>query len=102
MNLEELFESIDGDAIEGFVEDKEQENLHLDFKTVVSPELRHADNKKTSPRLYLASPMQTVGYSFGCLCRKNDEGIDCATTLKEIDKVTLLLSKLGNQYRSVG
>lgn len=95
MNLEELFESIDADAIDGFVRDGEQENLHLDFKTVVSPELKHSDDKKNFAKALSGFANANGGILvWGVVTEKNDENVDCATALNPIERLALFQSKL--------
>ena len=46
MDLFELFESINIKKIEAYVQNKQEENLHLDFKTINDPAFKHRYDKR--------------------------------------------------------
>jgi len=45
MNINTLFQKIDLPQIDVFIADKQEENIHLDFKTIESTELTKNDKK---------------------------------------------------------
>jgi len=46
MDLFKLFESINIKKIEAYVQNKQEENLHLDFKTINDPAFKHRYDKR--------------------------------------------------------
>ncbi|MCS3480262.1 hypothetical protein M2212_007108 [Bradyrhizobium elkanii] len=89
------FDQLTWDAIEAFVRDRQEENLHLDFKTVANSELTNKDDKRN-----LASAISGFANSDGGLiiwgvdARKNADGVDCATSIIELSNPLLMVSRL--------
>ncbi len=46
MSLEEQFESLDAEAINTFIQERQEENLYLDFKLVNRSDLSNRDDRK--------------------------------------------------------
>ena len=95
MSLLETFESLSLTDIENFVNSKQEETLHLEFKTITKADLSMRDDKRN-----LAIALSGFANSDGGLivwgvdARKNDEGIDCVIALSEIAKATTFTSRL--------
>lgn len=92
--IRSLFDSIDLAMIEDFVEQKQQENLHLDFKTLASPSFTGDDRRN------LAKAVSGFGNSdggvvvWGIDARPDEDGIDAAQELKPTRNVRLAHSRL--------
>lgn len=95
MSLVDTFESLSVADIEQFVQSKQEETLHLEFKAITRPDLSVRDDKRN-----LAAALSGFANSDGGLivwgvdARKNDDGIDCAVALKEITGVAAFTSRL--------
>lgn len=95
MSLLETFESLSLTDIENFVNSKQEETLHLEFKTITKADLSMRDDKRN-----LAVALSGFANSDGGLivwgvdARKNDEGIDCVIALFEIAKAATFTSRL--------
>lgn len=94
-SLVDTFESLSVADIEQFVQSKQEETLHLEFKAITRPDLSARDDKRN-----LAAALSGFANSDGGLivwgvdARKNDDEIDCAVALKEITGVTAFTSRL--------
>lgn len=97
MSLLSLFDSISAADLEQYIALKQEEHLHLDFKTVKSASLASTDDRKN-----LAAAISGFANSSGGLivwgieARKNAEGIDCAAALAPVEQPALLLSRLNS------
>jgi len=95
MNLVDAFESLSVADIEQFVQSKQEETLHLEFKSVTRSDLSSRDDKHN-----LAAALSGFANSDGGLivwgvdARKNDDELDCAVALKEITGVAAFTSRL--------
>jgi hypothetical protein len=96
MTLQERFEAVDLAAIDSFVTEGREEDLHLDFKGATAQFSR--DDRRN-----LAEAISGFANSDGGLivwgvdARPSRDGIDVATAKKEIELLSLFISKL-NQY----
>lgn len=99
MDLKGWFEAIELKDIHDFIENQEQEDLHLEFKTVNKTvnktDLSHPDDRKHFAKA-LSGFANTSGgiVVWGVSARKNADGIDCAQELKPISQATLFCCKL--------
>jgi hypothetical protein len=95
MNIVETFEQLSMEHLNDYIARNQEEHLYLDFKLLKDASLASSDDKRN-----LARALSGFSNSSGGLiiwrveARKNNDGIDCATALKEIDRVALLLSRL--------
>lgn len=96
MSIMDLYERIDCDFLASWIGEGRQEDLHLDFKTIVSPDDLSRDDRKN-----LATAMSGFANSDGGLIvwgvesRKDPAtGVDAASGLKPIPKARAILSKL--------
>src|SRR4051794_30872081 len=95
MTLLETFEKLDWLTIESYIEMKQEENLHLDFKTVKNAELSTQDDRRNVARCISGFANSSGGLIvWGVDARKNEDGIDCASTIVGIRNPALLVSRL--------
>ncbi|MBI4633613.1 MAG: ATP-binding protein [Deltaproteobacteria bacterium] len=85
-------------TIEDYIREGQEENLFLDFKLLADPTLSKRDDRK-SLAIALSGFANSEGgiIVWGVDARKNPEGVDVACDRKEIENLSLLLSRL-NQY----
>lgn len=95
MNLIELFNKLDLDIIEKYIQEKQEENLHLDFKEINRNDLSHTDDKKNFSKALSGFANSDGGLIiWGIKAKKNSENIDCAQEKVPIINVQLLVSRL--------
>jgi hypothetical protein len=95
MTLTETFDQLDWDKIASFVEQKQEENLHLDFKTVANSELNSKDDKRNLARSVSGFANSSGGIVvWGIDARENADSIDCATSIIELTKPAMMVSRL--------
>ncbi len=95
MDLEGWFNSIELTDIHEFIENHEQEHLHLEFKSVNRSDLSHSNDRKNFARA-LSGFANTSGgiVVWGVDARPNHDGIDCAQGFAPIPTVSLFCSRL--------
>jgi len=96
MSLHERFEALDLAAIDVFLTDRQEEHIHLDFKTT-NPQLGRDDRKNLAEAISGFSNSEGGLIVWGVEARQNQEGVDCACEKREISPLSLFVSKL-NQY----
>lgn len=86
MNLLDFFNSIDESRLKEFVVSKQEENLHLDFKTVNRTDLSHGDDKKNFARALSGFANSCGGIIvWGVDARKdNTTEIDCICPIENV------------------
>jgi hypothetical protein len=95
MNLLEMFNQLDAEAIKEFIQQGQEEHLYLDFKTVSNANLNGADHKKNLAKAISGFANSSGGLIvWGVDARKNPRGIDCATGLDEISPIQFFVSRL--------
>jgi hypothetical protein len=95
MNLTEAFDRLGAKEIAEFIRLGQEENLHLDFKTVSNANLRGNDDKRNLAKSLSGFANSSGGIIvWGVDARKNAQGIDCASASAEIAPVRLFLSRL--------
>jgi len=94
MNLTETFESLCANEVQEFIKLGQEENLHLDFKTVNNPNLGTDDKRNLAKGLSGFANSSGGIIVWGVDARKSTQGIDCATAPAEIPNVKLFLSRL--------
>jgi hypothetical protein len=96
MTLAESFDQLDWAIIESYVELKQEEHLHLDFKTLRNAELTSGDDRRNIARCISGFANSSGGIIiWGIDARnKNEDGIDCASAIVELRKPALLVSRL--------
>lgn len=102
MDFLQLFEEINIARLEEFIATAQEENLHLDFKVVNRPDFTHGDDKKNFAKALSGFANSSGGLViWGVNARKNSQGIDCATEIREIVPVQLFLARL-NEFTGMG
>jgi len=95
MNIVETFEHLSMEHLDDYIARNQEEHLYLDFKLLKDASLASSDDKRNLARALSGFSNSSGGLIiWGVEARKNNDGIDCATALKEIDRVALLLSRL--------
>lgn len=95
MNYHDLYESLNLDGIRGFIEQGQDEHLHLDFKLLNHATLNSNDDKRNLARALSGFANSGGGLIvWGVDARKNEEGVDCARELLPIANIGLLVSRL--------
>lgn len=95
--LEEIFHSIDLKKIHSFHENKQEENVNLDFKLLSSDNFKGKDDKKNLSKSISGFANSSGGIIiWGIDCRKNNEGIDCVSDLKPINNLHFIFSIMNN------
>lgn len=95
MNIYELFEQIDESKIRQYIDDGQEENLYLEFKTITHADLSWRDDRKNFAKALSGFANSSGGLIiWGVKATKNSEGIDCACGGSEIKSISLFLSKL--------
>jgi hypothetical protein len=95
MTLAETFDQLDWATIASYVELKQEEHLHLDFKTLRNAELTSGDDRRNIARSISGFANSSGGIIiWGIDARKNSDGIDCATAIVELQKPAVLVSRL--------
>jgi len=95
MSLTQTFERLDANEIAEFIRLGQEENLHLDFKTVGNANLRGGDDKRNFAKCLSGFANSNGGIIiWGVDARKNAQDIDCAGAAAEIAPIRLFLSRL--------
>ncbi len=95
MTLLTTFESISLATIQDFVDSRREETLHLEFKTVATPDMSRREDRRN-----LASALSGFSNSAGGIIvwgidgRRNSDGVDCANELVQIPTLSLFVSRL--------
>lgn len=98
MNPREYFDSIDIDELNRLVDEKQEENLYLEFKTVNHP--IYTDSNREFDKKNLSVCLSGFANSgggiviWGIKAKKNASGQDVATELTPIDQLTKFLNLL--------
>lgn len=100
MNLTETYELLGAHEVAEFIRLGQEENLHLDFKTVSNANFRGNDDKRNLAKCLSGFANSSGGLIvWGVDARKNAQGIDCACERAEIAPVRLFLSRLNELTR---
>jgi len=98
MNLEEYFKIIDLEEINRFIEDGQEENLTLEFKTVNHP--NYNENNREFDKINISEVFSGFANSsggivvWGIKAKENNLGQDVAKNLKPINELTKFLNLL--------
>lgn len=95
MTLADTFDQLDWTTIASYAELKQQEHLHLDFKTLKNAELTSSDDRRNIARCISGFANSSGGIIiWGVDARKNSDGIDCAAAIVELRQPAVLVSRL--------
>ena len=97
MDAHSLFERLELSDLHAFVNNGQEENLHLDFKLLTDSALNSSDDKKNLARALSGFANSSGGLIvWGIDARKNPAGVDCAIGLKPIERLSLLITRLNS------
>jgi hypothetical protein len=95
--LHDRFTALARDELDRYCEVQQEENLHLDFKTVRSSALKSSDDKQSLAKALSGFANAEGGIVvWGVDARKNDDGVDCAQRLVPAPNVNELLARLNS------
>lgn len=94
MTLRDTFDAMNLEAIRQFVENRREEDLHLDFKNVLDPALTRDDRKNLAIALSAFANSDGGIIVWGVDARPNAEGVDCATELRDIANTHQCVTRL--------
>ncbi|HOV24267.1 MAG TPA: putative DNA binding domain-containing protein [Candidatus Marinimicrobia bacterium] len=95
MNLFDTYSKIDKNILEGYVKEKQEENLYLDFKTINNSDFSNKDDKRNLSRSISGFANSSGGIIiWGIIAKKNDNNIDCANSFQLIENLNLSKSKI--------
>jgi len=95
MDPEKLYSELTLAEIDRYILESQEEHLTLDFKIINRANLSHADDKKNLAKALSGFANSSGGVIiWGIEGRKNAEGIDCACGKKEINPLSLFMSRL--------
>jgi len=93
------FRTLTFEDLQRFLADRQEENLHLDFKLVTNPSMNRDDRRNLAKTLSGFANSEGGLIIWGVDARKNEDDIDCVCALCPVPNVPLLLSRL-NQLTS--
>jgi hypothetical protein len=95
MTIEELFASLSVEVVDRLIEQRQEEDLSLDFKTAAGPELRSSDDKKNLAQVLSGFANSAGGIViWGVSTQKDPAGQDVATARKLISSVAAFRNRL--------
>ena len=95
MSLSETFDQLDWQKVASFIDQKQEEHLHLDFKLVANSELTSKDDKRNLAKAISGFANSDGGIIiWGVDARKNADGVDCAAAIVELSNPALMVSRL--------
>jgi hypothetical protein len=94
VDINKFFQTANLATLEELINDSQQENLFMDFKTISKSEFSRDDRKTLAKALSGFSNSSGGLIVWGVDARKNEDGVDCAVAKKEIDQLALFMSKL--------
>jgi len=93
--LEARFQELSRADLDQYLAELQEENLHLDFKTLAGPGLKASDDRQNLAKALSGFANSDGGVIvWGVDARKNTDGVDCATSLRPIAGVAALVSRL--------
>ena len=94
MDCREFFQQLDHHRLNELVASERSEDLHLDFKLAEKSDVGGADRRNLAKAVSGFANAEGGVVIWGVDCRKNADGVDCATAVKEIDNVFLFQARL--------
>ncbi len=88
MDLKRWFETIELTSIDAFIKNQEQEDLHLEFKSINRSDLSHPDDRKNFARALSGFANTSGGIVVWGVSAKKIEGVDCAQKSDPVPVVT--------------
>jgi hypothetical protein len=96
MNLKDYFDRLTLRSIHQMVEDRQTEELWLEFKIVSSSEMKREDRQNLAKAVSGFSNSSGGIVIWGVEARDNEDGVDCAVAIREIDTVDRFYSRLND------
>jgi predicted HTH transcriptional regulator len=97
MTLSETFDALDWPKVVALVDQKQEENLHLDFKLVANSELTNKEDTRNFAKALSGFANSSGGIIiWGIDARKNADKIDCATAVVELVNPPLMVTRLNS------
>lgn len=94
-DLKSWFKSLTLADITGFATDGREEDLHLDFKLVNDPDLKNRDDRRNFAKAVSGFANSDGGLIvWGVDCRKNSDGVDCASSAPGVENPSRFHSRL--------
>lgn len=95
MTLEQRFDSLTVADVHQFITNRQEENLHLEFKELSDSQLSSRDDRKNLAKALSGFANSAGGLViWGIEARKNNGGVDCAVEVKPIHRIARLISRL--------
>lgn len=95
MNIDDFFYSIEKNIIDDFIKNKQEEHLNLEFKTVANADFNDKSDQRNLSKCIAGFANSNGGVIvWGVEAKKNNQGIDCASDIKEIAPLSQFISKL--------
>lgn len=94
MNYLDAFEKLTVADLEGYVERRQEENLHLEFKLLRDANIANANDKENLSRALSGFANSSGGLVVWGVDARKQDGIDCACELKPIWQLAKLLGRL--------
>ena len=102
MDIFRIFENLSFPGLQSYIDNRQEENLYIDFKTVKSGSLESTDDKRNFSKALSGFANSSGGLIiWGIDARKNGDGTDCAAQLKPIEQVEMFVARL-NQLTGEG
>jgi Putative DNA-binding domain len=97
MNPAQFFESLSCSVVEDFVDTRQEESLHLDFKLLKDAAFSSGDDKRNLAKALSGFANSSGGVIvWGVDARKNADGVDCATATVPIVGLAHALTRLNS------
>jgi hypothetical protein len=95
--LLDRFLELSREELNRYCADQQEENLHLDFKSLADRHLKSADDKRNFAKALSGFANSDGGIVvWGVDARKNESGVDCAQQPKPIGEVAALIPRLNS------
>jgi hypothetical protein len=95
MDLPDAFLALSLEELQAYQARRQEENLQLDFKLLNESNMVRGDDKRHLAQMLSAFANSSGGLIiWGVDARPNDDGVDCASALQAIPKLSLLLTRL--------
>lgn len=95
MDLTSMFEKISYEEINRFINEKQEENLTIEFKTIKHASFNSEDDRRNYAKCLSGFANSNGGLiNWGVDARKNADQIDCASEEKPIEDINLFISRL--------
>src|SRR3954447_2610674 len=96
MTLSETFDQLDWQKISSFVEQKQEENLYLEFKLVAKSDLSKKEDKRNFARSLSGFANSSGGLIIWGIDAREIDGVDCATAIVEFSNPALIVTRLNS------